>query len=60
MSGRPALIRQREAKQIIQAAKKAGAKDVTVKIGEVSLTVHLADDKSDTPPDENEWNDAAA
>jgi hypothetical protein len=46
MSGKPALIRQREAKQIIAAAKKAGAKDVTVKIGEVSLTVHLADDKA--------------
>lgn len=45
MSGRPALIRRREAKQIIQAAKKAGAKDVTVKIGEVSWTVHLDDEK---------------
>jgi hypothetical protein len=39
-------IRQREARQIIAAAKQAGAKDVTVKIGEVSLTVHLTDDKS--------------
>jgi hypothetical protein len=46
MSGRPALIRQREAKQIIQAAKKAGAKDVTVRIGEVSLTINLADEKA--------------
>jgi hypothetical protein len=60
MNRKPALIRQCEARRIIQAAKKAGAKDVTVKIGEVSWTVHLADDKSDTPPDENEWNDAAA
>jgi hypothetical protein len=46
MSGRPALIRQREVKQIIGAAKKAGAKDVTVRIGEVSLTINLADDKA--------------
>jgi len=49
MSGRPALIRQREAKQIIQAAKKAGAKDVIVRIGEVSLTINLADDKPIAP-----------
>lgn len=46
MSGRPMAIRQREARQIIAAAKQAGAKDVTVKIGEVSSTVHLTDDKS--------------
>jgi hypothetical protein len=45
MSGRPALIRQREVKQIIGAAKKAGAKNVEVKIGEVSLTIHLDDQK---------------
>ena len=42
MSGRPALIRQREAKQIIEAAKKAGAKEVEVRIGEVSVIVHLS------------------
>jgi hypothetical protein len=45
MSGRPALIRQRDVKQILGAAKKAGAKDVKVQVGEVSLTIHLADDK---------------
>jgi len=45
MSGRPALIRQREAKQIIAAAKKAGAKEVEVRIGEVSVIIHLADQK---------------
>jgi hypothetical protein len=42
MSGRPALIRQREAKQIIAAAKKAGAKQVEVKLpNEVAVIVHL-------------------
>jgi hypothetical protein len=45
MSGRPAIVRQRDVKQIIGAAKRAGAKDVTVKIGEVSLTINLADEK---------------
>jgi hypothetical protein len=48
MSGRPALIRQREAKQIIAAAKKAGAKQVEVKLpNEVAVIVHLdlPDDK---------------
>ncbi len=41
MSGRPALIRQREAKQIIAAAKKAGAPKVEIKIGEVAVIIHL-------------------
>ena len=41
MSGRPALIRQRDAKQIIAAAKKAGVPKVEVKIGEVAVILHL-------------------
>jgi hypothetical protein len=45
MSGRPAICRQRDLKQTIEAGQKAGAKDVTVKIGEVSMTFHLADEK---------------
>jgi hypothetical protein len=45
MSGRPALIRQRETKQIIAAAKKVGAPKVEVKIGEVAVIIHLNDDK---------------
>ena len=53
MSGRPALIRQRDVKQIVNAAKRAGAKDVEVKIGDVKLTIHLADDdKQPTEEDE--------
>jgi hypothetical protein len=53
MSGRPALIRQREAKQIIEAAKKAGAKQVEVKLpNEVAVIVHLdlPEEKSEDEP----------
>ena len=45
MSGRPAAIRQREVEQIIRAAKKQGVSLVEVRIGEVSVIVHLADEK---------------
>jgi hypothetical protein len=57
MSGRPALIRQRDCKQIINAAKKAGAKGVEFRIGPVPVIVHL--DASDVPDaadnNTNEW-----
>jgi len=43
MSGRPALIRQRDSKQIINAAKKAGAKRVEFRIGTVPVIVHLVE-----------------
>ena len=43
MSGRPAEIRQRECKQIINAAKKAGAKGVEFRIGNVPVIVHLTE-----------------
>jgi sialic acid synthase SpsE len=45
MSGRPALIRQREAKQIINAAKQAGAKQVEFQIEGVPVIVRLDDAK---------------
>jgi hypothetical protein len=42
MSGRPALIRQRDCKQIIAAAKKAGAPSVEVKLpGGTAVIIHL-------------------
>jgi hypothetical protein len=41
MSGKPALIRQRDAKQIIAAAKKAGCAKVEVKIGSTAVIIHL-------------------
>jgi hypothetical protein len=50
MSGRPALIRQRDAKQIIAAAKKAGAPKVEVKLpGGTAVVIHLgaAEEKSE-------------
>jgi hypothetical protein len=48
MSGRPAVIRQRDSKQIINAAKKAGAKRVEFRIGDVPVIVHLTE--SDEAP----------
>ena len=42
MSGRPALIRQRDCKQIIQAAKKAGAPKVELKLPNgTAAVIHL-------------------
>ena len=51
MSGRPALIRQRAAKQIIAAAKKMGAKQVEFRVRDVPVVVHLADEP--VAPDED-------
>jgi hypothetical protein len=45
MSGRPALIR--DCKQIINAAKKAGAKGVEFRIGNVPVIVHLSEEGPD-------------
>jgi hypothetical protein len=57
MSGKPALIRQRDAKQIIAAAKKAGVPRVEVKIGEVAVILHLRESEKPAAPvaDANEW-----
>jgi hypothetical protein len=54
MSGRPALIRQRDSKQIINAAKKAGAKRVEFRIGDVPVIVHLAESEKPAASG-NEW-----
>ena len=54
MSGRPAQIRQRDAKQIIQAAKKAGVPKVELTVGGVGVVFHLtAPEGEDVPPDSN-------
>jgi hypothetical protein len=46
MSGRPALIRQRDAKQIIAAAKKAGAPRVELTLpGGTAVVIHLNEEK---------------
>jgi|AmaraimetFIIA100_FD_contig_51_6460584_length_410_multi_3_in_0_out_0_2 hypothetical protein len=43
MSGRPALVRQRDVKQVIIAAKKAGAAKVEVRMGGACAIVHLCE-----------------
>lgn len=53
MSGRPAVIRQRDSKQIINAAKKAGARRVEFRIGDVPVIVHLTE-SDDTPAAKDE------
>jgi hypothetical protein len=54
MSGRPAVIRQRDLKQTLNAARKAGASQVKVKFGEVEVTIPLIDgDEVPTAPDSN-------
>ena len=55
MSGRPALVRQRDVKQVIMAAKKAGALKVEVPIGNTCAIVHLhaTDDKPDAEPEDS-------
>ena len=52
MSGRPAQIRQRELKQTIFAAQKAGAKEVRVKLPDgAEIIIPLVPD--DTPVESN-------
>ena len=42
MSGRPALLRRRDVKEILCAAQKAGARSVEIRTpGEVAVIVHL-------------------
>jgi hypothetical protein len=42
MSGRPALIRQRDLKQALMAARKAGATEVQLRLGgEISVVIPL-------------------
>jgi hypothetical protein len=55
MSGRPAVIRQRDLKQTIFAAIKAGAKQVRVKLGEGAEVIIPLIDGDDAPvaPDSN-------
>jgi hypothetical protein len=56
MSGRPAVIRQRDCKQIINAAKKAGAKGVEFRIGAIPVIVHLAEPADDETADNTDDN----
>jgi hypothetical protein len=50
MSGRPALIRSRDVKAIIKAARMEGVKEVTVKVGAGSVVIPLVpNDEPDEP-----------
>jgi hypothetical protein len=56
MSGRPAFVRQRDAKQVIMAAMKAGAFRVEIPMGKTSTIVHLRtpnDEPAAEPEDSN-------
>jgi hypothetical protein len=57
MSNKPALIRQRDCKQIIAATKKAGAPSVEVKLpGGTAVIIHLnAPDEKADDDNGNEW-----
>jgi hypothetical protein len=44
MSGRPALIRCRDMKAVIRAARLEGVKEVTVKVGAGSVVIPLVPD----------------
>jgi len=44
MSGRPSRVRQREIQQIIRGAMKAGAKAVTVRVGDAKVDISLMPD----------------
>ena len=55
MSGRPANIRQRDLKQTLMAALKAGARQVQVNLpGGTSIVIPLVPD-DDKPAEDNEW-----
>ena len=54
MSGRPARIRQREVQLIVRGAIKAGAKGVTVRVGDAKVDIKL-DAPESVAPDIDEW-----
>ena len=52
VSGRPALLRQRDLKQALMAAKKAGAKELRVLLGgDISMVIPLVPDDTPVEPD---------
>ena len=56
MSGRPAKLRQRDLKQALIAAQRAGAKELRVHLGDdVSMVIPLAPDDKPVAQDANEW-----
>jgi hypothetical protein len=58
MSGKPAMFREREGKRVIALAKRAGAREVEFRYGDVTAIVRLdeSDEKDAAPSDVvNEW-----
>ena len=57
MSGRPALLRQRDLKQALMAAKKVGAKELRVLLGaNVSMVIPIPPSNDECPEAENSNN----
>jgi hypothetical protein len=44
MSGRPALVRARDVKAVIKAARKEGVKQIVVTVGQASVVIPLVPD----------------
>jgi hypothetical protein len=44
MSGRPALVRTRDVKAVIKAARKEGVKQIVVTVGQASVIIPLVPD----------------
>ena len=59
MSGRPALVRERDVKAVIRAARKAGAPEIQLHLGgSVSVVIPLRatdDEQKSVAPNTNEW-----
>jgi hypothetical protein len=55
MSGRPALIRCRDMKAVIRAARLEGVKEVTVKVGAGSVVIPLVPDNGKPVAPDDEW-----
>jgi len=54
MSGKKARVRQKEIQLIVRGAMKAGAKQVTVRLGDAFVDVHLAPDDKPAAADADE------
>jgi len=54
MSGKKARVRQKEIQLVVRGAMKAGAKRVTVRLGDAFVDVHLAPDDKPAAADADE------